>query len=302
MKKEKACRYLLIFMLLISCMVMGACQSRKQDFPDQTQQTKPEEYIELMEERVEKKAKKNVLLEGKNIGGLKESEIREKIVKYATKVDKPVKDTAVNEKTWEVILGQEGKKVDVQGTLDKTLNAAESEKIKLIIENIKPAITSKQLQQKVVEIGNYSTPLLNRGKSRINNIGLAAKQINFKKIAPGEEFSFNKTVGRRTEAKGYEEAPIIIKTENGPQKGKGVGGGICQISSTIYNAIEECGMEVIERHLHSKDVGYVPKGEDATVVYNSIDFRFRNVRKHPIMLRVYLTNKRVTVRVIENKN
>jgi vancomycin resistance protein YoaR len=68
---------------------------------------------------------------------------------------------------------------------------------------------------------------------------------------------------KRTKAKGYEVAPIIKRTEEGAKKGYGVGGGICQLSSTIYNAVDEAGLEVTERHLHSKDVGYIERGRDA---------------------------------------
>lgn len=250
----------------------------------------------------ERKVKKDVYIEDRNVGGLKESEVLEIIESYARDLDKPAKDAAIDEKTWEVQPAQEGKKVNVEKTLEAVMNAEESEKVELFMEVVKPAVTAERLQAGIVEIASYSTPLLDRSEARVNNIRLAAERIDFKKLAPGEEFSFNETVGRRTEAKGYEEAPIIIRTEDGPKNSTGVGGGVCQLSTTIYNAVEECGLEVTERHMHSKKVDYVAKGEDATVSYGTADFKFRNNRKHPIMLRVHVTGKRVTVRILENRN
>lgn len=250
----------------------------------------------------EKTAKKGVQLEDRDVGGLKETQLREIIREEAKKIDKEAKDARVDEQTWEVHSEVTGRKVNVEKTLESILAAEEGENVKLYVEKIKPKVLAAQLEANIVEIADYSSPLLNKGESRVNNIELAASRINYKKLDPGEEFSFNRTVGKRTEAKGYEEAPIIIRTEDGPKKGYGVGGGVCQLSSTIYNAVEECGLEVTERHLHSIDVGYVPEGEDATVAYGEVDFRFKNTRNHPIMLRVYVTDERVTVRILENRN
>jgi len=251
----------------------------------------------------EKMVKPGVKLNGKNIGGLKESELLAIIQANAKKIEKEPKDASFNKNTWKVIPGSLGKKVNIQQTLEKALNAAEGEKIDYVVEEVKPNITSDKLSANIVTIAKFTTPIINRGSSRLNNIRIASKKINYKKLAPGEEFSFNGILGRRTKAKGYKEAPIIIKTEEGPKDAKGVGGGICQVSTTIYNAIEHCdGLDILERHIHSKDVNYVPRGEDATVSYGSADFRFKNNRSHPIMIRIYQNKKSLTVEIIENRN
>jgi vancomycin resistance protein YoaR len=253
-------------------------------------------------EKMERMARKDVHLEGKNIGGMKESEILENLRASSVNFDEEAVDAVFDEATWEVHPEKEGKKLDVERTLSAIMNAGEGEDIRFVVQSQLPKITSDMFNKNIIEIGSYTTPLLDRSDSRVNNIDLASEKINGFKLAPGEEFSFNKVVGRRTEAKGYEEAPIIIRTEDGPKKGTGVGGGICQLSSTMYNAVEEGGLEVTERHMHSKNVGYVPKGEDATVAYGKVDFKFRNSKSHPIMIVVHLSERSLTVKIIENRN
>jgi vancomycin resistance protein YoaR len=104
------------------------------------------------------------------------------------------------------------------------------------------------------EISSYSTVFYDKNENRISNIKTASKELNHTVIYPDEVFSFNKTLGKRTKDKGYKEAPILSHGE----KAKGTGGGICQISSTLYNAALLADMEIVERHLHSKQVPYVP--------------------------------------------
>lgn len=117
--------------------------------------------------------------------------------------------------------------------------------------------------------------------SRTNNLKLAAKKINGTVVMPGEIFSYNKTVGKRTVEAGFTDAA-------GYQGGKVVdmiGGGICQISSTLYDAVVYANLEIVERHNHMFLTSYVGAGKDATVVYGRLDFRFKNTRNYPIMIK-----------------
>lgn len=117
-------------------------------------------------------------------------------------------------------------------------------------------------------------------RDRSTNLRLAANKINGLVLMPGEEFSFNKVVGKRTIQDGYKNAPIY-------QNGKvvdGLAGGICQISSTLYNAVLLANLEIVERRNHNFTSTYVPAGRDATVVYGAIDFKFKNSREYPIKL------------------
>ncbi len=289
----------IIFILLIIVAIVPACSRQKSIGQDSAGGKK----ISQEKPWQERSTKENIYLEGENMKGLNESQIAQKLDMYAKKLNVEPKDAVMDDRSWRVVEEEQaGSKLNVEKTLDALFSAKDGENVKLTVEKIEPSVTSEGLNQKVVEIGSYRTPLLDRQDSRINNIELAAGKIDGARIGPGEEFSFNSTLGKRTQAKGYEEAPVIIKTEEGYKKGYGVGGGICQLSTTIYNAAEKVGLEITERHVHSKDVGYVPDGKDATVSYGSVDFKFRNNRGYPIMLKVNVSQKSLLVRILENRN
>jgi vancomycin resistance protein YoaR len=150
---------------------------------------------------------------------------------------------------------------------------------------------------KPYEKGSFYTEILDTEKTRVNNLILCAKFLDGVEIPPGQTFSFNETVGRRTREKGYEEASIII----GDERGCAVGGGVCQISSTLYNAAVATGMEIIERHSHSRDVKYVEKGRDAAVSWGTLDLRFKNVSENTVRIGVSVENGFVYARIYEIK-
>ena len=129
-------------------------------------------------------------------------------------------------------------------------------------------------------LSSYSTNYSTRDTDRTTNLRLAANKINGTVVMPGETFSYNKVVGERTIAAGYKEAPIYVS-------GKvvdGLGGGICQITSTLYNAVVYANLEIVERSNHQFIPSYVTASRDATVVYGSIDFKFKNNRDYPIKI------------------
>ena len=117
-------------------------------------------------------------------------------------------------------------------------------------------------------------------RNRSNNVELASKKINGVILLPGETFSYNQTVGKRTIAAGFKEASIY--TSSGIENG--IGGGICQVSSTLYNAVLQANLEIVERKNHSYYISYIPLGKDATVSYGSVDFKFKNSRSYPIKI------------------
>lgn len=251
----------------------------------------------------EKSFQHDILLEGENLKGLKQSQVMEKIQIHALKINSEAEDAKLKATDWEMEKDEKiGKQVNAEKTMENLLNGAKGQNVKLVIEERKPTITTDYLQGNVREIGNFSTTILDQKISRVNNIEIAAEWINNVIVAPGEEFSFNSVLGKRTQQKGYEKAPIIVKTKDGPKKGSGIGGGICQISSTLYNAAMMAGMVITERHTHSKEVGYVPLGKDATVSYGSTDFKFKNVLHHPIMIKVKVLSDQLSVRILENRN
>lgn len=134
-----------------------------------------------------------------------------------------------------------------------------------------------------ITIAEAYTELLDNSPSRVSNINLACNAINGLELEPGGSFSFNRAVGRRTEAKGYMDAPVLIDGH----KEQGCGGGICQVSSTLYIAALNAGLQIDERHRHSESVAYAPDGNDATVVYGEKDLIFTNNTDKPVTLSVW---------------
>ena len=126
---------------------------------------------------------------------------------------------------------------------------------------------------------------------RLHNVALVAKLIDGALIAPGEVFSFNETTGARTPARGFEVAPVII---NGELK-NGIGGGVCQVSTTTFNAAFFAGLPIIERTNHALYISHYPQGRDATVDYPGIDLKFRNDTKEWLLLRTFVGSGSLTV-------
>ena len=139
-------------------------------------------------------------------------------------------------------------------------------------------------------VGQASTKIFDNIPERNQNLALAIKAINGKVLNPGEEFSFNQTVGSRTAEKGYKEA--IGYDENG-EKVPTIGGGVCQISSTLYMAAKSGDFEILERHSHSHEVPYADSQNDVTVSYGGYDFKFKNNRDKPVIIQLSTDNANV---------
>ena len=130
------------------------------------------------------------------------------------------------------------------------------------------------------ELGSYSTKFNVSNTNRTTNIKLATDKINGTIVMPGETFSYNQTVGKRTIEAGYKEAGAYA----GGEVVQEVGGGICQVSSTLYNAVLYANLEIVERHNHHFETSYVPASRDATVSWGTLDFKFKNNRSYPIKI------------------
>ncbi|SFG15536.1 VanW family protein [Sporolactobacillus nakayamae] len=157
-------------------------------------------------------------------------------------------------------------------------------KLRAPLIKVYPRVDAELLSQiRDQRIGQYVTFFNSGNKSRAHNIDLAAKALDSQVVFPNETFSFNKAVGMRTKKKGYLSAPIIVRGEFS----EGVGGGICQVSSTLFNAVDRAGLKIVERYSHSRRVPYVPEGRDATVSWYGPDFRFQNTSNQPILIRAH---------------
>jgi len=140
-------------------------------------------------------------------------------------------------------------------------------------------ITYADIKQINGIIGRWTTDIGGTAQ-RHSNVGLAAKHINGTVLRPGEIFSYNKIVGPRDKESGFKEAPEIVHGVLQP----GIGGGVCQVSSTLYNAVLRANLKIISRSHHAFPVHYVSEGLDATVVDDSIDFQFQNDTDAPIYI------------------
>jgi len=139
--------------------------------------------------------------------------------------------------------------------------------------------------------GSFSTKYEASLKNRTINLQVSARTLDGTVIEPGEVFSFNEIIGKATWAKGYRPAKIFIKGK----EEQGLGGGICQLSSTLYNAADYAGMEIVERHPHSKRVYYVEEGRDAATAYKGVDLKFKNPLPYPVMIVTKVDGGEVTV-------
>lgn len=174
----------------------------------------------------------------------------------------------------------------------------------LILEkNNKIYIYEEQKDEQLIEqeIATYSTIIYDQDKNRIHNIKLACQRLNTYKLNSSDEFSFNDLMGRMDKASGYKKATGFDSNGNII---KMYGGGICQLSSTLYNAALIAKLNITERHAHSRRVNYVPKNKDATIFYGGPNLRFINNTPDTIIIYASTDGNKVTVtlkRQIENK-
>lgn len=153
-------------------------------------------------------------------------------------------------------------------------------------------VTKSELMNSFRRISTFSTTTTSN-KNRNVNIQLSAAAINGSVVNPGETFSFNRATGQRTAEKGYKEATAISGGATRPE----VGGGVCQTSSTLFNAVARANLTIVSRSPHAWPSSYVKEGMDATVNWPNLDFQFRNDTKWPIYIVAWYENKKVTVEI-----
>ena len=181
----------------------------------------------------------------------------------------------VDSKGFDITPDQKGIAVDAQATSDAVKALIDSRTyegtVGVVATITDPSLTVADINENFGLVSSFYTVTTNNS-NRNSNIALACEKINGTKLEPGEEFSFNGVVGQRTTANGFKEATVI----QGGQYEQGLGGGICQVSSTLYNAVVMANLNVTERHAHAWPSSYVDEGLDATVDYGVLDFKFKN--------------------------
>lgn len=174
--------------------------------------------------------------------------------------------------------------MDFKISLEEAKNLLQEDKDEYIIplKILYPSITTNMIGTEAFPdlLSEFSTKYSASNKNRTTNLILASNKINGTVLMPGETFSYNKVVGERTIQAGYKEAPIYVsgRVEDG------IGGGICQITTTLYNAVVYANLDIVERSNHQFVPSYAGPSRDATVVYGAIDFKFKNNRKYPIKI------------------
>jgi len=194
------------------------------------------------------------------------------------------------------VIGKRVLQEELLNLMDENINKLED--ITIPVEDVTPLVTKDMLLRINGIIGEYSTSFKGSSKNRIENIKLSANAINNKLVLPGEEFSYNKATGPRTAEYGYKEANVIIGGELTPD----VGGGVCQTSTTLYNALLLADLTITERHHHSIPVSYVPIGQDAAVAYGYLDLKFKNSFDFPVLLHTKVSGDRLYVYVYGDRN
>ncbi|MDK2836172.1 MAG: hypothetical protein PWP21_949, partial [Thermosediminibacterales bacterium] len=181
-----------------------------------------------------------------------------------------------------------------------TYNDTKSRIVFLKTKTVKPSFTTEDAESLKINdlIAAFSTKFDKTKISRTKNITIAANKLNSCIIKPGEIFSFNDTIGLRSEDRGYEKAPVFINDKVELD----YGGGICQVSSTLYNAALLADLEIIERANHSQPVSYVPLGRDATVVFDQIDLKFKNNTPDYLLLISKIYDDTLLLKLFGNKN
>jgi vancomycin resistance protein YoaR len=190
---------------------------------------------------------------------------------------------------------KDGLAVDVPGTAKAILAAATSPSnrtAQLAVEVSKPERSNAEAKAMGITgvVGSYTTTY-GGTPGRLHNVQLVSQLIDGALVAPGATFSFNGTTGERTADKGFQEAPVII---NGELQ-NGLGGGICQVSTTVFNAAYEAGLQIDERTNHALYISHYPTGRDATVNYPDLDLKFTNDTRHWLLLRTFVGSGSLTV-------
>ncbi len=195
------------------------------------------------------------------------------------------------------VVGIELDKNDAHDKLKKLTEGGNPVEIK--VTQSQPSVKAAALKEKMFNatLSSFSTKYNASAANRSKNVALAASKINNTVLAPGDVFSYNDVVGHRTAANGFLNAPVYENSKTVD----GIGGGVCQVSTTLYSAVLYADLEIVYRQNHSLPVSYVPLGQDATVVDNAIDFKFKNNTNYPVKITAGASGGTLSVSIVGTK-
>ena len=216
------------------------------------------------------------------------------IDQYSTVKDAEIGEFNPDTKEFTITPEETGMTIDIEGAVAQVNELFEKKEYtgSVVVPSIvkEPEITTEKIKANFGLIGEHTTKASNNA-NRNNNLNQACKNINGTILKPGEEFSFNKVVGQRTTANGFKEATVIM----GGQYEQGLGGGVCQVSSTLYNAVLKSDLKITKRSAHAWPSDYVLEGLDATVNWPDLDFKFKNDTDYQIIVVMWFESKDRTV-------
>lgn len=229
-----------------------------------------------------------------------DTKIEEKVQKIAKELDVEVRDAKFTLNSGNISISDEkdGYKVDEEKLISQIKeNIYKLDNIDIPIDTVKPKYTKEYYSQINGIIGESSTSFQTSAAGRINNIAISARAFNGRIIHPGESLSYNSTLGPVNAASGYQNAPVIVDGDLQP----GIGGGICQTSTTLYNALLRADLTITERSHHSIPSAYMDKGLDAVVVGGYLDLKFKNDFDYPVYISSYISGKTVHFKIYGDK-
>ena len=221
------------------------------------------------------------------------------LVRLGRRVEKPAKDAtfSVDGSRVRLVPARPGTRLDARRAADAVFAAALRRRAELRVaqlpveESAAKLSTAAARAMHIRDLVSSFTTEYGGIPNRIHNVQLVAHLVDDKLIAPGETFSFNKTTGERNAAKGFLEAPVIVNGE----LTTGLGGGVCQVSTTVFNAAFEAGLKITERTNHALYISHYPQGRDATVDYPTVDLKFVNDTGNWLLLRTFVSSSSLTV-------
>lgn len=187
----------------------------------------------------------------------------------------------------------EGYEVDEEALKEKILSNLDKDEIEMPVNVVSPKYTKESYSRINGVIGKATTRFDNSGQGRKENIKISGNSLDGQVLHPGETLSYNSITGPRQRQFGYQEAPVILNGQYTP----GVGGGVCQTSTTLYNAILDSDLDIVERYHHSIPPPYVKKGTDAVVNDGNLDLKFRNDYDFPVYIKTDVTNNYITITI-----
>lgn len=229
-----------------------------------------------------------------------EEKVKEKLKEISKEINIDMENATIDISDGNIKINKEkaGIQLDLKATLINLKKSLQNGiyKENLVVTKVEPKVTKEDLKNVNALLGNYKTVLSDVSPGRVENIKIATERTSGILLMPGEEFSYNDHTGMRTEANGYKNATVISAGE----AVQGLGGGVCQVSTTLYNAVLYAGLDIVKVSNHSIPSSYVQKGRDAVVSDSGLDFVFKNNYNGPVYIRNYYNNGTVTCQIYGN--